>query len=253
MTAGDFWHEIGWDVDIVDTALVGKDHDAWSVAEHAACVVDGATPLEADWPNDLKPFSRAIAAALVGARAGGPVQGIWEDAIVALRAQFSPAGYRRSAGAALVRATGTKLEFSTMGDVMCLVATDESTLLVLDPTLIELDRQAEFAGTRQALIDNRRKANMPDGYAVFSDDPRASDKLTTLTVDASRVRAFALLSDGAWRHLDPNPAVALESLCHGNLREAFHGQVKRSGRALADDATIIRFMLGDRGLASIEA
>jgi len=253
MNAGGSWRELGWHVDIVDSPMGGKNHDAWSVAEHAACVVDGATPLAADWPNDLKSFSRAIAAALVGGRTGGSVRGVWEDAIGALRGQFSPEGYRRSAGAALVRETGMQLEFSTLGDVTCLVATDESTLQVLDPRLIELDRQAERAGTRQALIDNRRKANMPDGYPVFADDPRASDQLTTLTVDASRVRAFALLSDGAWRHLDPNPAVALDSLCHGNLDEAFHDQVKRSGRALADDATIIRFMPGDRGLASAGA
>jgi hypothetical protein len=235
-----FQRDRGWLVDVVDFPFPGKNHDAWALADNAASVVDGATPLETDWPTDLKRFSQAVAAALIGARVGLPLQAVWENAIVALRSQFSPQGYRRSAAAALVRETGGQLEFSALGDVKCLIETAENTLQLLDTRVIDLDLQAARSGSRQAFIDNRKKANTPDGYPIFSDDPRASERITTLVLDSRVVRSFALLSDGAWQHLDPNPAVALDSLGQGDLREAFKRQVERSGRPLADDATIIR-------------
>lgn len=230
-----------WQVATVDVPLAGKNHDAWQVSNAAACVVDGATPLGAEWPQDLKAFAQAIAASLSQASATRGDSDVWRESIRSLRNQFEPAGYRRSAGAALVRMRGDQLVFSTLGDVMCLVQTTDTTVRVFDDRLVALDRQSGELGTRAALVKNRARLNQPGGYPIFADDPAAGDAITSLSVAEPSVRAFALLSDGAWRHLDENPAAALNDLCATSLPEAFHGEVERSGEPLADDATIVLF------------
>lgn len=158
-----------------------------------------------------------------------------------LRRRFAPAGYRRSAAAVLAREVGEQLEFALLGDVRCLIATAEDVIDLIDPRLIELDGQAEVLGTRQALVDNRAKANTDAGYPIFADDPRASAHLTTVTLDTLHVSGFLLLSDGGWRHLDARPQVAFESLQQGELAAAFDREVERSGQPQADDVTILRF------------
>ncbi|WP_205683902.1 hypothetical protein [Cryobacterium aureum] len=224
----------------VDRPLIGKNHDAWQVAAAEACVVDGATPLGDDWPQDLKAFAQAIAGALTTPKTDADSE-VWSGAITALRDRFEPAGYRRSAGAALVRMRGDQLVFSTIGDVMCLVQTVDATVRVFDDRLVALDRQSSDVGTRAALIENRARLNQPGGYPIFADDPAAGAEITSLSVTADSVRAFALLSDGAWHHLDDNPVAALDALCATPLPGAFQRQVERSGLPLSDDATIVLF------------
>jgi hypothetical protein len=229
-----------WEVSVLDIPYAGKNHDAWAVGERAAAVVDGATPLKPDWPQDLKEFSSAIARHMVASDLAEPMEEVWRHSIEALRERFRPAGHRRSAGVAFVRSVDTHLEFATIGDVMALVGTSSGTKRVLDPALVALDRAAEQAGTETALLDNRAKANQPDGYAVFADDPSASLNLTTLRVAAAEVKSFALLTDGAWRHLEDDPDAALAALCATDLESALASATAVGG--LSDDTTIVRFV-----------
>ena len=60
-------------------------------------------------------------------------------------------------------------------------------------------------------------------------------------MDEDSVVAFAMLSDGAWHHLDQNPAVAIAELRRTRLPEGFERLVCESGIPLTDDATIVLF------------
>lgn len=229
-----------WEIQALDIPKSGKNHDAWSSSGRAIAVADGATPLDASWPQDLKAFSVAATASLVASEPGKPMAEVWSDAISELREQFEPAGYRRTAGVGFARVVGDRTEFATLGDVACLIGTVHGTFRLLDRRLRDLDAQAVAAGwTREVLIANRMKVNRPDGYPIFGDEPAASAEITTMSFDSCDVISFAILTDGAWDHFDPEPALALTSLCNGTLGDALDRRLAAAGVELTDDATIV--------------
>lgn len=228
-----------WQVDVVDIPMAGKNHDAWAYSDNALAVADGAKPLGADWPQDLRQFSQAITSTLTRSSRALPMADVWSDAISALRTDFAPAGFRRTAGVAFVREVDGRLEFATIGDVMCLVETDDGAVQIIDLRLVRLDAAATDAGwTREALIANRALANTARGYPIFADDVSAAQHLTTRTFNSESVRSFALLTDGAWNHLSADPTSALDSLKVGDLSGAFAAQVERTS-PLSDDTMIV--------------
>lgn len=234
MIEGRWGEDNRWEVVVVDVPFSGKDHDAWAASSSSVAVVDGATPLASDWPQDLKQFATSIARQLTR-ETDVPMTQVWREAIVSLRERFEPAGYRRSAGAALVRDEGGRVELGVLGDIRCLVTVNHTVYELIDHRLSELDNRAKAIGTMQVLMENRATANTPDGYPIFADDPTASDRLTYASFDRGSVSSIALMSDGAWRVLPSSPEEALSLLAKLGPAKA----IEDSKVPLTDDATIV--------------
>lgn len=238
-----FVGERDWHVSVLDQPLPGKGQDAWAVGATSACLVDGATPLAEDWPQDVAEFAQAAALTMVR-QSDVPAYDIsqaWANTIRQLNGRFAPAGFKRTAGAAVVRSAGGAVTFSGLGDVMCLVQTVDGPVSILDPTLPALDRAAAEQGvTTQALMVNRRRANQPDGYPVVGDDPAAGERAVTRVFAADSLLRFWLLTDGIWRTLpeEPEEAVALLTRPKGDWWPGMLNDVD-------DDATILAFTPDD--------
>ncbi|MFF3974896.1 hypothetical protein ACFYZ6_34280 [Streptomyces rubiginosohelvolus] len=72
---------------------------------------------------------------------------------------------------------------------------------------------SEHAARVSALVTvQRRLRNRPGGYWVAATDPAAADEAITGTVDLTRVRQAALLTDGASRLVDSFDALSWEQL-----------------------------------------
>lgn len=229
-----------WEVNVGHVSLPGKGHDAWAVGVNSAAVVDGATPLSSDWPQDLRAFAKRAAEALitqseVGANRQSP--NVWADVIRTLAYEFPPAGYKRTAGAAVVRSLGDLISFSTLGDVMCLIQTDAGSIRLLDPTLPMLDDLALTCVDRaSALYQHRQMANSPNGYAVLGDNLAASERALNVDFEAHTLKQFWLMTDGIWRQLpdDPEKAVSV-------MTSAPEFEYSNLLRRTDDDATVLAF------------
>lgn len=231
-----------WQVHIFDQPFPGKGQDAWALGKLSACLVDGATPLAEDWPQDIGDFARLAAQTMVrqSDSTERDICEVWAGTIRHLSDNFAPVGFKRTAGAAVVRSVGRDVTFSGLGDVMCLVQTVDGSVTVLDPTLPALDRAASLRGnTSEVLIANRRLANDTDGYPIVGDDPSVGSKAVTRVFAVDSLIRFWLMTDGVWRNLPGNAdeAIAQLVLPEGSSRCNFL-------RDLDDDATMLAFTRG---------
>lgn len=188
-----------WSLDVLDIPVPSKGQDAWMVGENSIVVVDGATPLDPSWPQDVDRFAAAIAESLCAGTLrwpDSPIEDIWRRSILEMREEFGTAGILRSAGAVLLRTAGSNLEFSLLGDLVGAIKTSEGHVEVMTTRLTELDEMARKLGTRSALITNRQKANSTDGYWIFADDVKAAEHLTIATAPLREVSSILLASDG---------------------------------------------------------
>jgi hypothetical protein len=201
-------------------------------------VVDGATPLGADFPEDVADFARDAARHLVelaDAR-GSDVESVWRGTVTRLVERYGSGGFRRTASAAFVRLDDDRVHASVLGDVKVLIAARDDVVELVDPALLELDAVAENSTDRvAALLEHRRRANTPDGYAALGDDPDAGRRAVTWSVPASEVTAIWLLSDGCWRRLPAGPTSAAALLGSGPLAAVVDGRPQ----PFVDDATAV--------------
>lgn len=228
-----------WSVEAHYTPMRGKDQDAYCVGANSAAVVDGATPLADDWPQDIAVFAQRTADLLVEeseADIHADDTAVWMRVVRRLALDFEPAGYRRTAGAALVRGWGSRIHFSTVGDVTCLIAARGESILIIDNRLPRLDEEADISPNREAALrENRRLANQPGGYPVVGDDAMVGLRATSRVLLPSLVDCFWLMTDGWWRTLPSNPAEAVSHLL------SYESALEHPLPEFNDDATLLCF------------
>lgn len=230
-----------WSVDSLQIPFHGKDQDGMAVGKCSVAVVDGATPLDPSWPQDVGLFAREAARCLVDfadtCAPGTDSRGIWARTVEALVERFPPQGHRRTASAGIVFGRGELLYVSSLGDVCTLVQTSTGAVRVIDNRLVLLDQgAAQESDVHTRLVANRALANHPNGYPILGDDPNVGAVAQTEEFEASEVRNVWIMSDGFWRNLpdDPNDAVAcLDAAETGSLATLVSA-------APTDDVTAVR-------------
>lgn len=206
-----------WSVDSLQIPFRGKDQDGMAVGKGSVAVVDGATPLDPSWPQDVGLFAREAARCLVEAAdtcaPGGDGRDIWSRTVKALAEHFPPQGHRRTASAGIVFGRGELLCVSSLGDVCTLVQTSTGPVRVIDNRLVLLDQEAaQESDVHTRLVANRALANHPNGYPILGDDPTVGAVAQTVEIEATDVRNVWIMSDGFWRNLPDDPIVAVEHL-----------------------------------------
>lgn len=239
MTAVPQWRGL-WELDVLHVPVPGKGHDFWDRSPSAVVVVDGATPLDESWPQDIASFAREIASrisAACDARGNDTIERIFKDTITELHEQFPPAGHKRTAGVTVARIHGDLLELALLGDLVAVAVADDGLHVVSTSRLAELDEMARQDGTRAALLANRKLANVDSGYWVFGDDPGAANHLVVTQLPLASVQAVLLASDGYLRgHSTPESALD-EALSQGLRAPTMDAQA--AGLAGPDDATAV--------------
>jgi hypothetical protein len=177
----------------------GKDHDRTLVTPSFAGVGDGATPLRSDWPSPVPLVTAGLAALAAAATDEPDVAELWRGAILTASGGVDVPD-PPSAAMVIVRAIGTEVEVSLLGDCIALIKRlgPAATVRLTDPTLLHRDRaaeQLEDLGERRAkLIENRRAMNRE--YWIFADDVRAADRTLSYRCPAAEVESILLASDG---------------------------------------------------------
>jgi len=228
----------GFSIEVLSRLLPGKGHDAWYASRHGAAVVDGATPLGDDYPDDLPQFAQAAAAAL-GDEPFDSIENLHTGAIQIVSARFEPAGYRRTAATSVVRREGDHLHCAVLGDCRILVGTSSGVVDVFDSTLSQLEQAARDQGVnrREASVRRRTKVFEEQLYRIFGDRIEAAIPKVGAAIPLADAQTVILMSDGAWNVLPENPAQMVAALSGGNLDERF--DAARTAE-LTDDTTIIR-------------
>lgn len=228
----------GFTIDVISRLLPGKGHDAWHSSEHGAAVVDGATPMGPDYPDDLPAFAAAAAEELSEA-SFNDIQDLHTGAIQVIRTKFEPAGYKRTAATSVVRHEGDQLHCAVLGDCRILVGTISGVVDVFDSTLSKLEQAVLAAGLDRRVESARRRTRVFEEqlYRIFGDQLEAAIPKVGAVVSLHEVETIILMSDGAWNVLPQDPAAMLRGLTGGDLGTVF--DAARTG-PLTDDTTIIR-------------
>jgi hypothetical protein len=196
-----------WDVEILDVPAKGKNQDAWHIGRDSVVVVDGATPLGEDWPQDVGDFARRIAPTLTkfADDSNLETEEVWHKAIEEIGQLFSPEGFRRSAGAILLRKVENKLEFSALGDLYAMARSNSEFHFFHNNQIVELDQAAKKKGGLSSLIENRMKLNTVEGYWIFGDNPTAATHITRDAFPSEGCSEIFLSSDGYFRNRFEDP------------------------------------------------
>lgn len=239
-----------WSVEIVSQPLDSKGHDAFAVGARSVAIADGATPLQSDWPQDVDRFAARICSLLVDEadktephrirfRYSDEIIKIWSSVITLLRDEFTPAGHKRTAGAAVVLDSEDGLLVSVLGDVSCFVVTPSKVVEVTQMDLAELDEAALHSGDPLAtFVENRSLANKAEGYPVVGDSLEAAARATTTFFLSQEVVGVVLITDGFRSCFGAADALEPAELLHSPLFRMLGTSVASSG--LVDDATAIR-------------
>lgn len=228
----------GFTLAVLSRLMPGKGHDAWHSSEHGAAVVDGATPMGPDYPDDLPAFAAATAAELSKASFSG-IEELHTGAIQIIRTKFEPAGYKRTAATSVVRHEGDQLHCAVLGDCRILVGTASGVVDVFDATLTKLEQAVFNAGLDRRVESSRRRTRVFEEqlYRIFGDHIEAAIPKVGAVVSLHEVETIILMSDGAWNVLPQDPSGMLHALTGGDLDTVF--DAARTG-PLTDDTTIIR-------------
>lgn len=228
----------GFTVDVYSLPKPGKGHDAWFSSSLGAAVVDGATPLGPDYPDDLPGFASKTAATLGSAPFEG-IEKLHTGAISIVSAEYKPAGYKRTAATSVVRLDGDYLHCAVLGDCRILIGTSKGVVDVFDSTLTKLEQVDALTGvpSRQASIRRRTKVFEQQLYRIFGDRIEAAIPKVGATLALGDAQTIILMSDGAWNVLPQEPEKMLDALTGGPLDVVFEANKQREP---SDDTTILR-------------
>lgn len=202
----------GFDYTIANNPVPTKDHDAVFVGESSIAVVDGATPLFPITHNsdsEVRKLSKTISELLTESDIDDPVKRFIS---VSKKIESHQA---HTAVAAAVWLSSEYLVCAVIGDcTVAILHTDDSTTVLSDPILENLDNQvvdAMYATTgipnREAveglLKTNRKKANAPDGYGAFGVPGLTQGHVLKSRYLISEVKSVLICSDGFWRSIEP--------------------------------------------------
>lgn len=230
----------GFRIEVLSRLRPGKGHDAWFSDAAGAAVVDGATPLGADYPQDLAEFSFETAQTLASAPFDD-IDDLHTGAIQIVAKKFEPAGYKRTAATSVVRLDGDSLHFAVLGDCRVLVETNDGVADVFDTTLSLLEQSARHSGLNAKAESVRRRTRVFEDqlYRIFGDQMDAAVPKVSFCLPLDEVRTIILMSDGAWNALPEDPRRMVAELKTGPLEESF--DLARIA-PLSDDTTIIRLV-----------
>lgn len=191
-----------WIVKGETSSLPDKGHDALAMGTRTVAVVDGATPLEASWPQDLDEFARLVARCIVqrGDRAFGATSEVWDSVLAHVRETFPGSGVSRTAAAAFAVFEADVVHMSVLGDVDIRYRVGDEWHELHDDRLALAEQQLVLPpGTslEAARIALRRTANSHDGYPILGTDLVDAYAPLSVTVGAEDLRTVVLLSDGA--------------------------------------------------------
>jgi len=214
-----------WSVRILSEPANGKNQDAWAIGKNSAVVVDGATPLDSSWPQDVGEFANRISEVITefADQTELPTSDVWRNSILKLRNEFSPSGYLRSAGVILLRKREEKLEISTLGDLYGAINCQNEYSLIHDNTLSNLDMKAKSINGQEILIKNRKLVNSPNGYWIFADDQEAANHIFVKSYRLQNVTELLISSDGYMRNRDIDSKTIFDDIrSSGLIAPRFH-------------------------------
>lgn len=200
----------GVKLDAVSSAAVHKGHDRYFAGSHLMAVVDGATPLRSEWPQNVGEFASTVVECLKDSCYDEAIEmaEAWRLAIRCVRQKFGDIQPYLSAGVALARVRRGVVELSVVGDcgIVIKVASGE-VIQVHDIKLSEMDAAAKSTGTAAtiaaSLLRNRMRMNSPSGYWIFSTDDKVADHIRVVRLKIQDVRDLLLYSDGLYRLVEP--------------------------------------------------
>lgn len=235
-----------WKLSVLEQPAVGKNQDAWLIGENCVVVVDGATPLDDTWPQDVGDFARAIADSMIRLADSSEMATIevWENSILELRKVFAPSGYLRSASVLLLRRRGDLMEFSSLGDVIGIVRKSNISTLVRDETIPSLDDIAKNIGGNEILIEHRKNLNTDKGYWIFADDVNAAKHLMIHSFRMEDRLEILMSSDGFFRGRQMDPALILGDVATFGLIPP-HFESSSAILDSPDDVTVIHLEIAD--------
>jgi hypothetical protein len=205
------------------TARAGRvNEDFVGASPTAVVLVDGAgiAGMEAICRHGVAWYAHSLGASLLGRVSLAPQRSITEhlgEAIVQVTEvhrhscdvanPISP-----SATVAVARVVDGRIEHLVLGDsFVVLNRRADGPLVVTDPREVVIARRYEAmltgvaAGSEEhdrIIQELRAHRNMPGGFWLAKDDPRAADEAVTGSSPASEVSSVALLSNGASRIVD---------------------------------------------------
>ena len=187
-----------WRVVTTSRPHPGKGHDRHLSADGFVGVADGATPLEAGWP-DSGEFAAFALSALAAGR--GTPQDAFRAAIRRAAEVYDVPDGSVSCAVAVAVFAGARVTVAVLGDCVARVElADGRSVEVTDPAVQRLDALAagepDAERARRRLLEHRRTMNTDGGYWIFARDPRAADHLRSLTVDEDELVSLTLLTDG---------------------------------------------------------
>lgn len=214
-----------WSGQILSEPAKGKNQDAWAIGKNSAVVVDGATPLDSSWPQDVGEFAKRISQVITeyADQMELPTSDVWRNSILRLRNEFSPSDYLRSAGVILLRKRDEKLEVSSLGDLYVAINCHNEYSLIHDSTISDLDMKAKSIGGQEILIENRKLVNSPNGYWIFADDEEAANHIFINSYRLQNVTELLISSDGYMRNRAIDPKIIFDDIrSSGLIAPRFH-------------------------------
>jgi hypothetical protein len=219
----------------------GKGQDSWSIGRHSVAVTDGATPLASDWPQDISQFARRAAELLVGfadSKDKPNEEYLWQQTVRSLTKEFGSAGYKRSAGAAVVREYQGKLRISSVGDVASYIETRDKNFRIMNDELPQLDESArQSSNFQEAVRINRSRANTKNGYVILSDVESIGQRSLVFDIEAEKIERLWIMTDGCWNVLPQSAELVFPFL--NDLGKARDIESLWSDFVFGDDATLI--------------
>jgi hypothetical protein len=236
--------------------LLGQD--AVATSSDAFVVVDAASPSNDENSMAARKFAGAVADSLLARMPRGPV----EDAVAAVIddvKHLHPKQEALTAAFACVWLESDVIRAAVLADcaVVCRLV-DDRVEWICDERVAPFDSSVaqererlrrdnaaprDIKARLETLLDeNRRRANVPDGYWVLSDNLDAARQVSTAAWPVRDVRDLLLCSDGYWRAIDPfaiagSPAELVSESGRLGLEEL----VRRIRAHEADDPEMSRF------------
>lgn len=228
-----------WNFEVFSKPFPGKDHDAFELSPHAVSVADGATPLEDDWPQDIKEFSKAACLEVNTQLLTHNARHSFKEAILQIRKIFKPAGFKRSAGLAVAYQDSQYTYFATLGDVGVYVRTISGLTRIRDNRLVQLDENVSDTSELGNFIENRKLMNTEKGYPVFADNVSAANGIILEAFKTDEIEMFVISTDGGWRIFDSCQEVFFDYLREFDLQQSINKVKIFKNTEFEDDVTIL--------------
>lgn len=229
-----------WDISILNKPAPNKNQDAYAIGKNSIIAVDGATPLDTDWPSDIGDYARDIANTFVRFADNSTLstKQVWRNSFQEINAKYPKSSYKRSAGVMLARRLENRIEFSSLGDLYGCIKFSDSYKFFHNDRISKLDESIDADSVKNQLIVNRMKQNRPDGYWIFSDSDEALNHLDYFESEIDKCVSFLISTDGYFRDKNKDAKKIIDDIeASGFKMPKFSGN--RSVIDAPDDVTII--------------